>query len=146
LRGRLGDLGTGANCGTAKTLRGRGGCRRPRKDPPFTISCPSNESTPIDTPLALHVFSCYTIVVHNADRDMKTNITLRIDADLVREAKVLAAQRGTSVSRLLAEHLEDLIRRDRAYEAAKNHALEVLGRGFDLGWRPARSRDELHER
>ena len=77
---------------------------------------------------------------------MKTNITLRIDADLVREAKVLAAQRGTSVSRLLAEHLEDLIRRDRAYEAAKNHALEVLKRGFDLGWTPASSRDELHER
>lgn len=77
---------------------------------------------------------------------MKTNITLKVDADLLREAKVLAAKQGTSVSRLLASQLEELIRRDRAYETAKRRALARLRKGFDLGWAPVGSRDELHER
>ena len=77
---------------------------------------------------------------------MKTNITLKVDADLIREAKILAAQRGTSVSGLLAQQLEDLVRRDRVYEAAKRRALARLGEGYDLQWTPPASRDELHER
>jgi hypothetical protein len=77
---------------------------------------------------------------------VKTNLTLRIDDELVREAKVLAARRGTSVSRLIAEQLEQLTRRDQAYEAARQRAEERLMNGYDLGWSPARSRDELHDR
>lgn len=77
---------------------------------------------------------------------MKRNITLRIDEDLVRDAKILAAQRGSSVSRLLAEELEQLVRRDKSYEAAMRRALARLNRGYDLGWTPPASRDELHER
>lgn len=77
---------------------------------------------------------------------MKTNLTLQIDADLIREAKVLAAKQGTSVSRLLTDQLEALVRRDKGYERAKRRALTRLGRGFDLGWTPPVSRDELHER
>ena len=74
---------------------------------------------------------------------MKTNLTLRVDSDLIREAKVLAA---TSVSRLLAQQLEELVRRDRSYEAARRRALSRLARGYDLGWTRPESRDELHER
>ena len=33
---------------------------------------------------------------------MKTNITLKIEADLLREARVLAALEGSSISALLA--------------------------------------------
>ena len=77
---------------------------------------------------------------------MKSNITLKVDSDLVREAKVLAARRGPSVSRLLADHLEELIRRDKAYEASKRRALQRLEKGFDLRWTPAEDRSELHER
>lgn len=77
---------------------------------------------------------------------MKTNITLKVDADLVRDAKVLAAQRGTSVSRLLAEQLEALVRADRAYEAARRQALARLEEGYDLGWSKPASRDELYPR
>jgi hypothetical protein len=76
----------------------------------------------------------------------KTNLTLSLDSDLLRDAKVLAARRGTSVSRLMADQLEDLVRRDREYERARQRALARLERGFDLGWTPPTSRDELHER
>jgi len=76
----------------------------------------------------------------------KSNVTLSVEADLLREAKVLAAQRGTSVSRLLADELEKLVRQDKAYETAKRRALARLDKGYDLGWTPPASRDELHER
>lgn len=77
---------------------------------------------------------------------MKTNLTLQLDADLIREAKVLAAKQGTSVSRLLTDQLEALVRRDKGYERAKRRALTRLERGFNLGWTPPVSRDELQER
>ncbi len=41
---------------------------------------------------------------------MKTNITLRMEQQLIREARILAAKRGTSVSRMLATQLEELVR------------------------------------
>ena len=77
---------------------------------------------------------------------MRTNLTLKLDTDLIREAKVLAAERGTSVSRLLADELEALVRRDKRYNAAKRRALSRLRRGLDLGWSKPASRDELHAR
>jgi len=77
---------------------------------------------------------------------MKTNITLKLDRDLVRKARVLAAERDTSVSALLAEQLEKAIRDRDGYEAAKRRALAILKKGFDLGYKPPASRDELHER
>jgi len=77
---------------------------------------------------------------------MKSNLTLRLESDLLREAKVLAARKGTSVSRLMADQLEALVRQDRVYEQSERRALERLERGFDLRWTPPASRDDLHER
>lgn len=77
---------------------------------------------------------------------MKTNVTLRVDSDLAREAKVLAAQRGTSLSRLLSEQLEEIVRRDRQYVAAMRRALTRLDSGFDLDWTPPKDRGELYDR
>lgn len=77
---------------------------------------------------------------------MKTNVTLSVDAGLLHDAKILAARRGTSVSRMMADQLEDMVRQDREYERARQRALARLEAGFDLGWTPPTSRDELHER
>ena len=74
------------------------------------------------------------------------NITLKVDDELLREAKILAARQGTSVSRMVAEQLEKLVQRESRYEEARRRALKRLARGYDLGWKPPRSRDELHER
>jgi hypothetical protein len=77
---------------------------------------------------------------------MKRNITLKLDADLLREARILAAEEGSSISRLLAARLEELIRERKGYGRARRRALARLRQGFDLRWTPPRSRDELHER
>lgn len=77
---------------------------------------------------------------------MKTNITLKIEADLLREARILAAEEGTSISALLAARLEQAVRERKGYQQARRRAVARLRRGFDLQWTPPRSRDELHER
>jgi predicted transcriptional regulator len=77
---------------------------------------------------------------------MKTNITLKIDSELLREAKILAAMEDTSISAMLAEQLEQVVRQRKGYEKARRGALARLQTGFDLKWTPPRSRDELHER
>ncbi len=77
---------------------------------------------------------------------MKSNITLKLDSSLIREAKVLAARRGLSVSRMLSEELERLLRQDKAYTAAQERAMRRLKKGLDLKWTPVRERSELHER
>ena len=77
---------------------------------------------------------------------MKTNVTLKLDADLLREARVIAAEEGTSVSALLTERLESMVRERKAFEKARRRAMARLRQGLDLQWTPPKSRDELHER
>jgi hypothetical protein len=76
------------------------------------------------------------------------NITLSLPAEDVRRARILAAERGTSVSRLLAGLLRELVERDTGYARAKKRSLALLAEGRDLGTggHIRSSRDELHER
>lgn len=76
---------------------------------------------------------------------MKTKITLRLDSALLREAKILAAQTGTSLSALLAERLEQIVREPKTYDRARKRALARLRQGMDLHFTPG-SRDQLHGR
>ncbi|HLI62263.1 MAG TPA: DUF6364 family protein [Terriglobales bacterium] len=77
---------------------------------------------------------------------MKTNVTLKLDAELLREARIMAAEQGSSISAMVAAQLEKAVRERKGYEEAKRRALRRLRKGFDLRWTPPRSRDELHER
>jgi hypothetical protein len=75
-----------------------------------------------------------------------TNITVKVDASVAREARILAAKRGTSLSRLVAEQLEQLVNEDQAYSVARRRALRRLKRGYDLEVAVDTSRASLHER
>lgn len=76
------------------------------------------------------------------------NITLALPEETLREVKVIAAKRGTSVSAMLRERLEALVREESGYDRAMRGALEALEQGYDLGTygRATWTRDELHER
>ncbi len=78
--------------------------------------------------------------------EKSTNITVKVSAALAQEAKVLAARRGTSLSRMVADQLETLVNNDQAYAAARRRALRRLKRGYDLGWEPSEQRGTLHDR
>jgi hypothetical protein len=77
---------------------------------------------------------------------MKTNITLKLDASLLREIRILAAEEGTSISAMLASRLEQMVRDRKGYERSRRRALARLHEGMNLGWTRPRSRDELYER
>lgn len=77
---------------------------------------------------------------------MKTNVTLKLDTSLLREARVLAAEEGRSISGLLTDRLEAIVRERKAFDKARRRALARLREGLDLRWTPPKSRDELHER
>jgi predicted transcriptional regulator len=76
----------------------------------------------------------------------KTNITLKLDADLLKAVKVLAAQRGTSISALLTSKLEEEVKQNDEYEKAMKRSIARRKEGWNLGWQKPKSRDELHER
>lgn len=77
---------------------------------------------------------------------MKRNVTLKLDAGILKEARVLAAEEGSSMSQLLADKLEELVRERKGFDRAKKRALSRLRLGLDLEWTRPRSRDEIHER
>ena len=64
---------------------------------------------------------------------MQRNLTVRLDEGTIRKAKIVAAKRSTSVSRLVAQEIDRLVREDDAYEQARVEALADLESGFDLG-------------
>lgn len=76
------------------------------------------------------------------------NITLSLPEEDLREARILAARRGTSVSQLLARMLKELIEQETGYARARARSLARLSEGMDLGtgghigW----TRDDVHER
>jgi len=77
----------------------------------------------------------------------KQNITLAIPKDILRKAKIIAVQEGTSVSGLLTRILKELVSREEGYQTAHRNHLTNLEKGIDLGtegmarW----TREELHE-
>jgi hypothetical protein len=74
------------------------------------------------------------------------NITVTVPDDVYREARVRAAQRGSSVSALVGDFLRTLSDRETEFarlEAQQRAVQERIGR-FRAGDRL--SRDELHER
>jgi hypothetical protein len=77
---------------------------------------------------------------------MKQNITLSIDKNLIRKAKIMAAQKQTSISRMLSRELEKMVQKAERYEWAEKRAVANLGKGFHLGGKKMVSREELHER
>lgn len=75
------------------------------------------------------------------------NITLSIPEELVRRAKVIAAQRDTSVSALVSELLAQLTGSTSDFADAWRAEEELMDAGIglrvgDVIW----TRDELHER
>ncbi|MCC6130904.1 MAG: CopG family transcriptional regulator [Acidobacteria bacterium] len=82
------------------------------------------------------------------DADANQNITLALSKNLLRKVKVLAAERGTSVSALLTSLMAKEVERDDAYRRAMDGLVlsleraRDLGTGGTIGW----SRDDLHAR
>jgi Family of unknown function (DUF6364) len=71
---------------------------------------------------------------------MKTNVTLKIESDLLREARILAAEQNTSISALLAGLLQHAVQQRKRYDKASRRAIARLREGYDLRWTPPSAR------
>lgn len=78
--------------------------------------------------------------------DGKQNLTISLDRQTIRKAKIVAARRSTSISGLLARQIEILIGEDEAYERAERQALALLDQDIHMGGEFGIRQGELYER
>ena len=76
----------------------------------------------------------------------KRNLTIKLDRETIRTAKMLASRRSISLSVLVAQRIERIFGEEESYECAERQARKLLARGFHLGGGVRVGRDELHER
>ncbi|MGI8550975.1 MAG: ribbon-helix-helix domain-containing protein [Dehalococcoidia bacterium] len=76
------------------------------------------------------------------------NVTVSLPAELLREVRHMAVDRGVSLSRFIALLLEQQVEERQQYEAAKDRQVSLLRIGLPLGTqgRVGWSRGDLHER
>lgn len=72
------------------------------------------------------------------------NVTVTMEDSVADWARMEAARRNTSVSRLVGEMLAEKMRRDDAYERAMREALQFRSWGASSG--PYLTRDEMYDR
>lgn len=77
---------------------------------------------------------------------MKRNLTVQLDEETIKKAKIVAAKRSTSVSGLLVAEIERLVADDEAFDRGRAFALTRLARPRRLGGGALPERDSLHER
>ena len=63
------------------------------------------------------------------------NITLSLPEEDIRETRILAASRATSVSQLLVRMLRELVEKETGYARARERSLARLREDMDLGTR-----------
>jgi len=74
------------------------------------------------------------------------NITVSIDDETYRQARIRAAEQNTSVSALVREFLEGIVSRWRSADSAADELFDVLDRGVSYRASNRMTREESHER
>jgi len=72
------------------------------------------------------------------------NVTITMEEHVAEWARIEAARRNTSVSRLVGELVAERMRHDDAYERAMREALQFRSLGVSTG--PYLTRDEIYDR
>lgn len=76
----------------------------------------------------------------------KSNLTIQLDADIIRRARMVAAKHGTSVSALVARELDELVEREDRYEDARRRAIKLMAAARPRGTRGWTRNDIYAER
>jgi hypothetical protein len=78
----------------------------------------------------------------------KQNVTLSIPKDILRKAKILSIEQGTSLSGLMTSALTEMVNQADRYKIAKENHLTLLAKGVDLGTKGliTWTREDLHDR
>jgi hypothetical protein len=74
------------------------------------------------------------------------NVTITLEEDVAHWARLRAAERETSVSRVVGEMLRDKMITEEGYRAAREQFFAIRPRRLRKPGRPLPTRDELHDR
>ncbi len=74
------------------------------------------------------------------------NITVTVDEDTYREARIAAAARGTSVSALVKRYLMEIGSGESEFERLRRQERELRGKVTNFNAADRLSRDEVHRR
>lgn len=74
------------------------------------------------------------------------NLTIAIDDDLLKQARIRALEQGSSVNAMLREYLESFAGRRSAHRQAVQALDEIAGRATSGSGGRRFTRDELYER
>lgn len=74
------------------------------------------------------------------------NVTITLDEEVARWARIRAAEQNTSVSRLVGEMLKEKMQKEEAYLLAMEEFLAEKPRVLKKPGTPYPRREELHER
>lgn len=74
------------------------------------------------------------------------NITVTVPDDVYRAARIRAAERGSSVSALVAEYLRSLSEREAEFARLEAQQMRIVSSIKDFSASDRLSRDEVHER
>lgn len=66
---------------------------------------------------------------------VKRNLTVQLDEGTIRKAKVVAAERGTSLSGLVARQIEELVAAHERYQRAHESAVRMMRAAQNRGGR-----------
>ena len=72
------------------------------------------------------------------------NLTITAEEEVLRWARIRAAEGNTSVARLVGDLLRERMKEERGYESAKRRFLGTKARVLSKG--PYPPRDDLHDR
>lgn len=93
--------------------------------------------------LALTRFSCYTVSVSNTGR--LRNVTVTLEEDVAQWARIEAARRDTSVSRMLGALLKERILAEGGSAAEAAERLASFGKRHRLSLRGLKIKDLINE-
>jgi hypothetical protein len=74
------------------------------------------------------------------------NITVSVDDEVYRQARIKAAERDTSVSALVTQYLSELARDEGTFERLAREEKEIRARIKEFSASDRLARDELYER
>jgi hypothetical protein len=74
------------------------------------------------------------------------NVTITLDEEVARWARIRAAERDTSISRLVGEMLQEKMLEDRTYQAAMQQYLSRRPKRLKRAGARYPQRKELHDR
>jgi len=74
------------------------------------------------------------------------NLTITVDEQVLKNARILALEEGTSVNAILREHLERYAGKNNQYEQATANILKIAKQSKSSSQGERWTRDELYER